>query len=191
MKILKIITILVFTVILQGCIAILAGSTAVATKIAQDPRTLGTQIDDNLLKLRVTNELVKDQQIRKYTHIIVTAYQNKILLTGQSPKIELIKRAKLITSNISGIREIYNEIRNVKKVDFVTKIFDTWITTKIYVKLLTNNIIKLCKLKIITENNEVFVMGIVTQQEAESIVNLISHIRSIDSINTIFSIKNI
>ncbi|VTN11972.1 outer membrane lipoprotein [Raoultella terrigena] len=60
-----------------------------APRPATDPRTVGTQVDDSTLELRVNSALSKDEQIKKQARINVTAYQGKVLLTGQSPVADL------------------------------------------------------------------------------------------------------
>ena len=97
MKALNAIAILLTAMLLQGCVAVVAGGAAVATKTATDPRTVGTQVDDGTLELRVTNALAKDQQIKTDARVIATAYQGKVLLTGQAPSQEIANRAKQIT----------------------------------------------------------------------------------------------
>ncbi|MDA5364557.1 BON domain-containing protein, partial [Escherichia coli] len=72
--------------LLQGCVsAALVGTAAVGTKVSVDPRSAGTQIDDEILEARVSRVLSKDSQLRGDARIIVTAYQGTVLLTGQVP----------------------------------------------------------------------------------------------------------
>ena len=86
MKALSPLAILLSALLLQGCVAAaVVGTAAVGTKAATDPRTVGTQVDDSTLELRVNSALSKDEQIKKQARINVTAYQGKVLLTGQSP----------------------------------------------------------------------------------------------------------
>jgi osmotically-inducible protein OsmY len=75
--------VLISALLLQGCVAaVVVGSAAVGTKAATDPRTVGTQVDDGTLELRVNSALSKDEQIKKQARINVTAYQGKVLLSG-------------------------------------------------------------------------------------------------------------
>lgn len=95
MKAYKPLAVLITALLLQGCVAAaVVGTAAVATKTATDPRTVGTQVDDGTLELRVNSALGKDEQIKKETRINVSAYQGKVLLVGQSPNSELSLWAK-------------------------------------------------------------------------------------------------
>lgn len=70
MKALSTLAVLMSALLLQGCIAAaVVGTAAVGTKAATDPRTVGTQVDDGTLELRVNSALSKDEQIKKEARI--------------------------------------------------------------------------------------------------------------------------
>jgi osmotically-inducible protein OsmY len=187
MKALNAIAILLTAMLLQGCVAVVAGGAAVATKTATDPRSVGTQVDDSTLELRVTNALAKDQQIKTDARIIATAYQGKVLLTGQAPSQEIANRAKQITMGVDGATEVYNEIRIGQKVTLGTTSSDTWITTKIRSQLLGSDQVKSSNVKVTTENGEVFLLGLVTPQEAQAAADVASRVSGVKHVTTAFT----
>uniref|UniRef100_UPI00057857AF division/outer membrane stress-associated lipid-binding lipoprotein n=2 Tax=Yersinia pestis TaxID=632 RepID=UPI00057857AF len=160
----------------------------VAKKPATDPRTIGTQVDDGTLEARVVNALSKDKEIKSQTRFVVTAYQGKVLLTGQTPSAELSNRAKQIASGVDGVTEVYNEMRLGKPVDLSTASMDTWITTKVRSQLLTSDSVKSSNVKVTTENGEVFLLGLVTQQEAQSAAQIASKVSGVKHVTTAFTI---
>ncbi|MGL4545751.1 MAG: BON domain-containing protein, partial [Plesiomonas sp.] len=104
--------IILLAFMLQGCIgAVLVSSAAVAGKVATDPRSVGGQIDDETLELRVGDALAKDAQIRKEARILATAYEGRVLLVGETPTQALSKQAAQITAGVNGVTAVYNEIR--------------------------------------------------------------------------------
>ncbi|EFI9179916.1 osmotically-inducible protein OsmY, partial [Escherichia coli] len=85
MRLLYSAVVLTSALLLQGCVAAaVVGTAAVGTKAATDPRSVGTQVDDEVLELRVSSALSKDEQIRKEARISEIAYQGRVLLIGQS-----------------------------------------------------------------------------------------------------------
>jgi len=163
MKALSPLAILLSALLLQGCVAAaVVGTAAVGTKAATDPRTVGTQVDDSTLELRVNSALSKDEQIKKQARINVTAYQGKVLLTGQSPTPDLSARAKQIAMGVEGTTEVFNEVRQGQPIGLGTASSDTWITTKVRSQLLSTDQVKSSNVKVTTENSEVFLMGLVT-----------------------------
>ena len=174
--------------LLQGCVgAVVVGSAAVATKTATDPRTVGTQVDDETLEARVGNALSKDQQLKKEARVVVTAYQGKVLLTGQAPSTDLATRAKQIAMGVDGAREVYNEIRQGTPVSLGTASSDTWITTKVRSQLLTSDSVKSSNVKVTTENGEVFLLGLVTPQEGQSAAQIASQVSGVKHVTTAFT----
>ncbi|WP_445496396.1 division/outer membrane stress-associated lipid-binding lipoprotein [Photorhabdus sp. SF281] len=178
-------------VMLQGCIgAAVVGSAAVATKSATDPRTIGQQVDDGTLEARVSNALNKDKQIKERIRVITTAYQGKVLLTGQSPDSNLSDRAKQIASRVDGAHIVYNEIRQGKPVELSTASKDTWITTKVRSKILTSDSVKSSNIKVVTENGEVFLLGILTKQEGNAAAKIASETDGVKRVTTAFTYLN-
>lgn len=188
MKALNAVACLLAVLLLQGCAAVVVGSAAVATKSATDPRTVGTQVDDSTLELRVSNALAKDEQIKNEAHIVATAYQGKVLLTGQAPTSDVASRARQITAGVEGANEVYNEIRIGPKVSLGTSSSDTWITTKIRSQLLGSDQVKSSNVKVTTENGEVFLLGLVTQREAQAAADIASRVSGVKHVTTAFTI---
>lgn len=178
------------SLLLQGCAAVVIGSAAVATKTATDPRTLGNQVDDSTLALRVTNALARDQQLRTQARIDATVWQGKILLVGQAPEPALAQRAKKITSEVPGAKEVYNEIRVGEKINLSTISNDTWLATKVRTKLLANDKVKFANIKVTAENGEIFLMGSVTQSEADIAADITSRIAGVKHVVMAFTLVN-
>ena len=184
MKALNAIAILLTAMLLQGCVAVVAGGAAVATKTATDPRSVGTQVDDSTLELRVTNALAKDQQIKTDARIIATAYQGKVLLTGQAPSQEIAGRAKQITMGVDGATEVYNEIRTSEKASFGTASSDTWITTKVKSTLLAEDATPGMDIEVETKNGVVSLSGTVaTEAEKEAAVAKARQIKGVTDVS--------
>ncbi|KAB8311875.1 divisome-associated lipoprotein YraP [Erwinia endophytica] len=188
MKALPVIAVVLTALMLQGCVAAVIGSAAVATNTATDPRSVGTQVDDSTLELRVSNALSKDQQLKTNSRIVVTAYQGKVLLTGQSTAADLANRAKQIALGVDGTTAVYNEIRTGDKISFGTASSDTWITTKVRSRLLSSNAVKSSNVKVTTENGEVFLLGLVTEAEAKAAADIASRVSGVKHVTTAFTI---
>ncbi|CAK9886111.1 MAG: Osmotically-inducible protein Y [Candidatus Erwinia impunctatus] len=188
MKLLPVTAIVLSAFLLQGCVAAVIGSAALATKTATDPRSVGTQVDDGTLELRVANALAKDQQIRNDAHISATAYQGKVLLTGQAPAADVASRARQIAMGVEGAQEVYNEIRIGANATLGTASSDTWISTKVRSQLLTSNQVKASNVKVTTENGEVFLLGLVTQEEGNAAADIASRTGGVRHVTTAFTI---
>ncbi|AGB76617.1 putative periplasmic or secreted lipoprotein [Enterobacteriaceae bacterium strain FGI 57] len=188
MKAFSPVAVLISALLLQGCVAAaVVGGAAVGTKAATDPRTVGTQVDDGTLELRVNTALSKDEQIKKEARINVTAYQGKVLLVGQAPNTGLAAQAKQIAMGVEGTTEVFNEIRQGEPISLGTASTDTWITTKVRSQLLTTDQVKSSNVKVTTENGEVFLMGLVTDREGKAAADIASRVSGVKRVTTAFT----
>lgn len=192
MKLLPITAVLCSVLLLQGCIgAAVVGTAAVAGKTATDPRSLGQQVDDGTLEARVSGALNKNEQIKKSnSRIVATAYQGNILLTGQSPDMSVANTAKQVASKVEGVNNVYNEVRQGEPVTLGTASSDTWLTTKVRSQILGSDSVKSSSVKVITENGEVFLFGILTRQEGAAVAKIASETKGVVKVTTAFTYLN-
>ncbi|WP_330985584.1 MULTISPECIES: division/outer membrane stress-associated lipid-binding lipoprotein [Enterobacterales] len=191
MKALSPLAVLIAALLLQGCVAAaVVGTAAVGTKAATDPRTVGTQVDDSTLELRVNSALNKDEQLKKEARVNVMAWQGKVLLTGQAPSTDLSSRAKQIAMGVEGTTEVFNEIRQGEPIGLGTASSDTWITTKVRSQLLGSDQVKSSAVKVTTENAEVFLMGSLTEREGKAAADIASRVSGVKHVTTAFTFIN-
>ncbi|VFP78811.1 Uncharacterized protein YraP [Candidatus Erwinia haradaeae] len=188
MKVVSFLILMCNMCMLQGCSAALVTSTAIAAQVVTDPRTVGTQVDDQILEYRVTKALRKDQKIHKMTHISATSYKGMVLLTGQALDNQLVQHAQEIAMSIKGTTSVYNAIRIKKNVSLGTASFDAWISTKVRSQFLSNKKVKFSHVKVHTESSEVFLLGLVTKEEAKILVDIAEHVHGVQHVATIFTI---
>ncbi|SEQ33667.1 division/outer membrane stress-associated lipid-binding lipoprotein [Basfia succiniciproducens] len=172
--------------LLQGCVAALVGGGAVATKVGTDPRTTGTQLDDETLKFQVYNAVNKDEQIKQEGRIVVSSYSGRVLLLGQVPTESLKSVATSLAKGVDGIGDVYNEIRVGSPITVTQKTKDSWITSKIKSDMLLNSSVKTTDIKVITENGEVFLMGNVTQEQANAAAEVARNISGVEKVVKVF-----
>ena len=188
----KLVFVLGSAMLLQGCVAAAIGGAAVAgaTKVATDPRSMGTQLDDETLESKVNSAIKKDQQIKSEARISVTSYSGRILLTGQVPNENLREVASSLAKGVQNVNDIYNEVRVGPKVDFAQISKDSWITSQIKSKMLLDSKVKTSDVKVVTENNEVFLMGNVTQDQGNAAAEIARNVAGVTKVIKVFNYLN-
>ncbi|ACS97103.1 membrane protein [Aggregatibacter aphrophilus NJ8700] len=188
----KLVLVLGSAMLLQGCVAAAIGGAAVAgaTKVATDPRSMGTQLDDETLESRVNSAIKKDQQIKSEARISVTAYSGRVLLTGQVPNENLREVASSLAKGVQNVNDVYNEVRVGPKVDFAQISKDSWITSQIKSKMLVDSKVKTSDVKVVTENNEVFLMGNVTQDQGNAAAEIARNVAGVTKVIKVFNYLN-
>ena len=188
----KLVLVLTTACLLQGCVAAAIGGAAVAgaTKVATDPRTMGTQIDDETLEQHVYSAIKKAPQIKSEARISVTAYSGRILLTGQIPNESLRDVATGLVKGVQNVNDVYNEVRVGEKVSFTQMSKDAWITSQIKSKMLVDSKVKTSDIKVVTENNEAFLMGNVTQDQGNAAAEIARNVSGVTKVVKVFNYLN-
>ncbi|MBZ5691991.1 divisome-associated lipoprotein YraP [Haemophilus influenzae] len=174
------------TIFLQGCVAAVIGGGAVAAKVATDPRTTGTQIDDETLEFKVENAVEKDAQIKAEGRVNAVSYNGRVLLIGQVPNSDVKDTATALAKGVKGVNEVYNELAVSPKISFAQISKDSWLTTQVKSKMFIDGRVKATDVKVISENGEVFLLGNVTQSQANAAADIASKISGVKKVIKVF-----
>ncbi|HHF4958932.1 division/outer membrane stress-associated lipid-binding lipoprotein [Haemophilus influenzae] len=174
------------TIFLQGCVAAVIGGGAVAAKVATDPRTTGTQIDDETLEFKVENAVEKDAQIKAEGRVNAVSYNGRVLLIGQVPNSDVKDTATALAKGVEGVNEVYNELTVSPKISFAQISKDSWLTTQVKSKMFVDGRVKATDVKVISENGEVFLLGNVTQSQANAVADIASKISGVKKVIKVF-----
>lgn len=184
----KLILVLLTSWLLQGCAAAVLAGGATAVKSAGDPRTLGSQIDDKSIQVKVIRALDENPETKDKGNINMTSYNGIVLLTGQVPN-ERVREVAGEVSRVEGVKDVHNQLRIASEISFGTGSKDSWITTRIKGKFLADENVSGLNIKVVTENGEVFLMGLVSPQEAERAVNLARNVDGVARVIKAFEYK--
>ena len=154
---------------LSSCITALVAGAAIATiDIIHDRRTAGEYVDDNTIELSAQNILVSSKTLRAGAHVKPVSWNGILLITGeinsQTNKQEITNRLSAIT----GVRQLVDETTITGKTALLARTNDAWITTKVKSQLLLKTGLDANRVKVITSRGSVYLMGIVTQTEANT-----------------------
>ena len=170
MKKYLILFVLLFCFCLSGCSSLIIAGAATGAVASQDRRTLPTQLEDQNIELKAIKTLFENDELWQDTNIDVVSFNNQVLLIGQAPTAELKRKATDAIKKIAKVSKVHNQIRIAAPVSFFASRNDELITTKVKTSMIFTDGLPSSKIKIVTENSEVFLMGVVTQPEADKAV---------------------
>lgn len=130
-----------------------------------DRRPAKTIIDDQTLTLKANTALAKNRPIWRESHISTLSYNNSILLVGQTKNNTYKNEIEKIVQKVGGVGAIYNQITVGCPVSMSTRSNDSWITTQVKTRIMTNRNVGINRVKVITEDGVVYLMGALTQDE--------------------------
>lgn len=188
MKYIKsIITLLCLSFSLQSCFVAGAAAGAAAIAIVYDHRTISNTLEDTKVANKIVANLSAYKQLWKESHIGVTVFNHVALLTGQTPKTEWRQLAGEIAKSVDGVDKVYNQITIQGPTSSLTRTSDSWITTKIRTEMLADQNLKSSSIKVVTENGDVYLMGIVSRQQADIAVDIARKVTGVQRVIKIFS----
>ncbi|KGJ91229.1 BON domain-containing protein [Colwellia psychrerythraea] len=167
---------------LQGCaVATVVAITAGATMVA-DRRSFSKQIDDQSIEFVAHNELNKQKALAKNTNLHIISMNGTVVIVGQAPNSYLRDLAIKTIQDVPDIITIHNQIRISSMVSVTTKSNDIWLTSKVKSALLANSEVNAKDIKVVTENSEVFLLGLVTKEEANIVVEIARNINGVSRV---------
>lgn len=188
-----ILAILATPLLLQGCTAVVVGGAATGANIAHDRRTMGSFIEDQNIELKTASAIRDHQELNERSHINVTSYNRIVLLTGEAPTHELRNQAQEIARGVAQVRRVHNEIIIAAPSAMSSRGSDTWITTKVKTSLFKIRGMEgfdATRVKVVTENGVVYLMGILTQQEADAVVDTARKVTGVQRVVKVFEYTN-
>lgn len=156
---------------LQGCVpAIIVGGAAAGVMSVHDRRTAGTQTDDETSEWKASQRL--PERVQNFSHINFTAYNRRILITGEVPSDEARATVEAETRRLDGVRDVINELTIGQVSSLGSRTGDSVITSKIKARLVDNNQISANHIKVVTERGTAYLMGIVNEREAKVAIQI-------------------
>lgn len=158
---------LIAVALTPACTPLVVAGAGAAAVVAHDRRTVGAFIDDGTIELKVSHAIGSDDALSGHAHINVTSMNGIVLLSGETPTPALRDRALAKARKVNGIRRIVDELRIAPPSSLGGRMHDTWITTKVKTELIDTRDLDSTRVKVVTEDNAVYLMGIVTHREAD------------------------
>ncbi|MEK6750048.1 MAG: BON domain-containing protein [Pseudomonadota bacterium] len=188
-QIVLIFTLVASVLVAPGCatVAITVLAAGAGAAVATDRRTTGAIVEDQTMEIKVTDAIYGDPEIGKLVHVAVTSFNNIVLLTGEAPTAEARARVVEIARNLSNssVRVIHNEIRLETTADLPTRTHDVWLTSESKSRLVYNLGLP-TRTKVVTSGGNVYLMGLVTQDEAKRLSKIVAETRDVKSVVTLF-----
>lgn len=156
--------------LLQGCVGMAvvgAGSAAVS---AMDRRTTGVQIEDERIELVSSNRF--GEKFGDKAHINVTSYNRNVLLTGQVADAAARDEVEKIVRGVPNVRGITNDLQVGPLSTLSSRAGDAGTTGKVKARFVDAGKFNAVHVKVVTEASVVYLLGIVTETEANDAVEV-------------------
>jgi len=174
------------SLLLTGCGSMLATVEADSIEDQPDQRNKAQRLEDESIEVKAIVNIHAANTAFDDAHLIAVSYNGFVLLAGQVGTTELKAQAAEEVRKIRGVRRIYNEIGLEAPTGALVRTSDAWITTKIKSWLLGNMDTPGVRTKVVTENSVVYLMGLVSKEEARRISDVAASVSGVTRVVQLF-----
>jgi osmotically-inducible protein OsmY len=154
--------------------------------VAIDRRTSGVQLDDQNIELSASSGV--SNKFGERVHVNITSYNFRVLLTGEVPTLEDKRLVEQIVTGQKNVKSVVNELAVQGNTSLSQRSNDTWLTGRVKAALLDAKDLNVNAFKVVTERGIVYLMGRVTQREAERASEIARSISGVQKVVRVFEI---
>ncbi|MBU3653756.1 MAG: BON domain-containing protein [Limnohabitans sp.] len=171
---------------LGACAPLVVGSMVGGAMVASDRRTSGIQLEDEGIELRGGNRI--REMLGSRVHINITSYNRQVLLTGEVPTQKDKDYANQLISQVENVRTVVNELAVAPTSSLSDRSMDALISGKVKASMVDSKDIFANAFKVVTERGTVYLMGRVTQREAQRATDLARQVSGVKKVVRVFDI---
>jgi osmotically-inducible protein OsmY len=158
---------------LSGCFPLLLGGAVTGgVMVAADRRTSGSVLEDNAIQLKASNRILDN--LGERVHINTTSYNRQLLLTGEVPSEQDKQLAEKVVAGVENVRSVVNELAVLGNSTFTQRSSDALVTSRVKANLVDARDLLSNAFKVTTERGTVYLMGRVSQREANRATEVIT-----------------
>jgi osmotically-inducible protein OsmY len=175
--------------LLSGCAAVIVGGAAVGASAVHERRSVGTMVDDEGIEWKIKSAISDDKPLSSQSHINVISLNGVVLLVGQTPTEALRTQATNIASGVEQVRVVHNELTIAAPNSYITRSSDAIITSKVKTSLFKvkgHDDFDPTRVKVVTENGTVYLMGIIYRSEADDAARQASEVGGVQKVVKLF-----
>lgn len=183
----RLLTITLLSSLLGACAPLVVGGAAVGSAlVAIDRRSSGAQLDDQAIELRASNRI--GEQLGERANVYVTSYNRQVLLTGEAASEAVKAQVQTIVAGVDNVRTIVNEVGVINSPGLSQRSADTLLTGRVKAAFVDARNIDPTAVKVVTTRSVVYLMGRVTQREAERATEVTRNISGVQRVVRVFEI---
>jgi osmotically-inducible protein OsmY len=177
---------------LSGCATAVVGGVTAGVAVVHDRRSTGVVIDDQEIELRALQIKHNHPQITSRSNISVTSYNLAVLLTGQAESAQVVSQLADKISRLPRVKRVHNEVFIGAEKSFTESTSDVYLTSRAKLALFNVDIANFdpTRVKVVTSQGTVYLMGLVTRQEADAAADKVRFVSGVKHVVKVFEYIN-
>jgi len=174
--------------LLQGCAGGLIVIAGTAVAVSSDERSISQQLSDDSLSMDALDKITELNINNDNIRINLITNSGYLLIIGQVTDQHLSRQIERQLNTLENAKGVYNQLRVGHPIGFAQQSKDSWITTKVKSQLTANDDVNPLKIKVVTENSEVFLIGKVTKAMSDQATAITRQVDGVKQVNRVFQI---
>ncbi len=171
---------------LGACAPLMIAGVAGTAMVASDRRTSGAQLEDESIELRAQAR-IRDN-LGERVHVNVTSFNRQVLLTGEVTAEKDRQAVLQLVERIENVKAVVNELAVMPLSTLSERSNDLLIVAKVKASFVDSRDLFANAFKVVTERGTVYLMGRVTQREANSATQLTRNVGGVNKVVRLFEI---
>lgn len=173
---------------LTACVGplLVGGAMVGGSLVAVDRRTSGAQLDDEGIELRAASQIRANFGTR--VRVSVTSYNRQVLLTGEVPNLQDQQAVEQVVKQVDSVASVANELAVIDTPSLMDRSADALLTARIKAMLLNTGDLQSNAFKVVTERSTTYLMGRVTQREADRATEVVRATPGVQKVVRIFEL---
>ncbi len=171
---------------LTACFPLVMGGAVVTGMVATDRRTTGSVVEDEGIELRSASRIRDNLGDRG--HVNVTSYNRRVLLTGEVPSAQDRQLVEQVVSRVENVQLVVNELAVLGNATLTQRSSDTLVTGRVKAAMVDAKDLFANSFKVVTERGTVYLMGRVTQREADRATDITRSTSGVQKVVRVFEI---
>ncbi|MFT7286379.1 MAG: osmotically-inducible protein OsmY [Halieaceae bacterium] len=172
----------------SGCGSMLAAMNSNAMDDDPGERTFAQRIADESIETKAMVNLHAADEGFDEAHLVIQSYNGYVLVAGQVPAESLRQKTNDVVRKIRDVRRIYNELEVAAASSTMTRASDSWISSKVKTFLLAGSATPGLRVKVVTEDGVVYLLGMVSGEEADRIAAEAADVSGVQRVVRLFEL---
>jgi osmotically-inducible protein OsmY len=182
----KLLLTIVSLYLLSACSSILDASKDEPIDSNDASRSIGRMLDDESIETKALVNARKADAALRDANLVIVSFNGIVLLAGQVPDSHLRQVAEQTVTNVRYVRKVHNELTVGPPNELAARSNDSWITTRIKSRMLFSSVVDPARVKVVTEDKVVYLLGLVDQKTGDAAVDMARNTNGVAKVVRIF-----
>jgi osmotically-inducible protein OsmY len=172
--------------LLAGCFGAAVVGVGTGALMITDRRIAENYLADEGIEMRTSNRI--GEKFGSQVHVDVTSYNRMVLLAGEVPDAATRAEVEKVVTTVPNVKSTVNELQVAGPTSLGARSNDAYLTSKVKARFIDANKFSANHVKVMTEGGTVYLLGLVTQREADDAVDIARTTGGVQKVVRVFEI---